>query len=443
IAVEDRQNGTFACQEIDGHGFLRPSARNRFRMEYEDGTPFYPIGVQTCNLLLPDCDGPCPEGKDQSVSNAEWLKRFAGAVNLVRTQFGQATHAGCAFPLIPVKAEHADRYDIALARQLDEAFILQRKHGISQILIFFQDMSLWSNGRGKCIFGPDGGPESYKRLGSPSLPLQEKYIRYIVARYAAFIDIWEIFNEDSFAEEPYLAHLAKLIRSVDPYRHPITTNYAHPNADWCEIITFHEYMGMPANEVDAYLASQFAIYKSFGKVVQNTEFGNQRYLSNVDPVKWRIAVWTAFMHECGLLFWSMSQRQWKKGEITTMNANAYLGADSRRHFRVLDDFTRELPIDLRPTPTGFTTHFSLRLYGLSNGRTSVLYVHHYADHTVTYKHGDPLLIWTGPGKFRMRWINPETGRTVALETIDNPQQFLEFKLPPIKIDLACRIDRLE
>ena len=39
--------GSFKCEGTPGHGFLRISKRNPFRYEYEDGTPFYPIGIQT------------------------------------------------------------------------------------------------------------------------------------------------------------------------------------------------------------------------------------------------------------------------------------------------------------------------------------------------------------------------------------------------------------
>ena len=48
------KQGTFACEGRAGHGFLRISPRNTRRFEFEDGTPFYPIGIQTCNFLKPD-----------------------------------------------------------------------------------------------------------------------------------------------------------------------------------------------------------------------------------------------------------------------------------------------------------------------------------------------------------------------------------------------------
>lgn len=443
-----RKQGSFQCTGTQGHGFLRVSAANSFRMEYEDGTAFYPIGVQTCNFLQPDFEGPDADGKWRSISAADWAKQFDGAVNLVRTQMGQGTTAGCALPLIAagdakagVAAGPVDRYNTALAARMDEAFGIYRGHGMAQILILMQDMSLW--GDGATIFGPTHDLVHYKSLAAANLPMQELYIRYLVARFGCFVDIWELFNEDSFAPNDYLAHLADVVQRADPYGHLVTTNYARPREPWCQVVTWHEYMGMPASEVDLYLSQQIGLFKSYGKVVLNTEFGNQSGLSNVDPVKWRLGVWTAFMNESSLLFWSMSGTKVAAGPVTRPgNANAYLGADSRQHFRVLNAFTRSLPIDMKPVPIGYTRHKDIRLYALSDGQVTAVYVHHFADHEKEYRHEGKLMVQTGPGRFRARWIDPADGREVAVEDLATPQQYSMLTVPPVKIDLACRIDRL-
>jgi hypothetical protein len=333
-----------------------------------------------------------------------------------------------------------DRYDTELAADIDRALVVQRARGMSHILILYQDMSLWGDpvtafGKGRDLVG-------YKNVNAPNLPDQERYIRYIVARYACFVDIWEIFNEDSYAPDDYLAHLAKVVRDADPYDHPVTTNYARPRADWCEIVTWHEYMGMPANEVDAYLTSQIALFKSYGKVVLNTEFGNSGRLSNVDPVKWRIAAWTAFMNESSILFWGTSGQVFEGGKIPWGgNANAYIGPDSRRYFRVLNDFTREMPVDMKPVPSGYTEHDAIRTYALSNGQRTALYVHHFADHAKAYTHPTKLMVQTGPGTFRARWIDPSDGSEMMTEQVGTTQQYLELTVPPVTIDAACRIER--
>lgn len=451
-------SGSFQCKGTQGHGSLRISKRNPFRYEYEDGTPFYPIGIQTCDFLQPDFDGP-PVGTDKKrcVSNVEWLQAFTGAVNLVRAQFGQGTSVGCALPLIaaPPKKGHgteekqrfvfqADRYDLALAAKIDAVYREQREAGMSQILIFLQDMSAWKNtGKGlNTAFGAIRDLSNYKSLQAPSLALQEQYIRYIIARYGAFVDIWEILNEDSFAPAEYLTHLAGIIRKADPYGRLLTSNFSRPGESWSDITTWHEYMGMPASEVDAYLVSQIALHKSHGKLVQNTEFGNQNILSNVDPIKWRIAVWSAYMHESSLLFWSMSQSKIPAGHLKEGNANAYIGPDSRQHFRVFHELTRDLPVDLKPVTIGFTAQTKIRTYALCNGSKGLIYLHHFADHGKPFVCPDKLMVMVGPGKWRLRWYNPEDGRELLTEEVSTPQQFLFFQPPEVTVDLVARLERI-
>jgi hypothetical protein len=203
-------------------------------------------------------------------------------------------------------------------------------------------------------------------------------------------------------------------------------------------------MGMPPNEVDSYITKVLAGLKGHGKVVLNTEFGNQGKLSNYDPVKWRIAVWTAFMNESSILFWGMSGRKTRPGRRNARgNANAYIGPDSRRYFRVLNDFTAGLPIDMRPVRSGYTGHDQIRTYALSNGKTTVLYVHHFADHTKPYQHPRGLFVKTGPGRFQATWIDPADGKRVRTDEIHCEQDQLTIHLPPVTIDAACRIDRLD
>jgi len=45
------KSGEFVCKGQVGHGPVRISRRNRFRFEHADGTPFYPIGLQTCGYF--------------------------------------------------------------------------------------------------------------------------------------------------------------------------------------------------------------------------------------------------------------------------------------------------------------------------------------------------------------------------------------------------------
>jgi hypothetical protein len=429
--------GAFECAASARRGFLRISKRNPYRLEWDDGTPFYPVGIQTCGLLQTGMDGPAADGSWRTVPIETWMQAFAGATNLTRWQLGAGTKAGCAWPVIPVDGA-PDRYDTELAEKIDRILAAQRAHGAAQILVPFQDMSLGS--RDKTAFGAVQDVTGYKSLKAANLPLQEAYLRYIVARWGAYVDIWELFNEDGSAPVDYLARLAATVREADPYRHPITTNYTRSGEPWCEIATWHGYVRMPAAGVDEWIAAMVGRYKSYGKPVLNTEFGNKGTLSNVDPVKWRVAVWSAFMSESNVLFWDMSGRKTEPRD-TQSNSNAYLGADSRQHFRVFHEFTRGLPVDLRPVEASYTWHGDVRVYALSNGRTGVLYVHHFADHARPYQRKERDYIQMGPGRFRLTWVDPGDGRVVKTDMRETAQPYLFFETPPVTVDLACRVER--
>lgn len=431
------RSGSFRAVASKRHGFVRISPRNPYRLEFDDATPFYPVGIQTCGFLQTGMDGPNPDGAWRTVPARDWSEAFAGAANLVRWQLGAGTKAGCALPLIPVGGP-PDRYDTALARQMDDLIALQKSQGYAHIMILFQDMSLGS--RDLTAFGPVTELANYKSLKAPNLPLQDAWVRYVVARWGAWVDIWELFNEDSYAPNDYLAHLATVVRQADPYRHPITTNYTRSAEPWCELSTWHAYMRSPAEQADSFVALQVDKYKSYGKPILNTEFGNKGTLSNYDPLKWRIAAWTAYMSESSILFWDMSGTK-TQGKATQGNSNAYLGPETRQHLRVFNEFVRGLPVDLRPVESSYTYHNEIRLYALSNGKTSVLYAHHFADHAKPYARAERTYLHTGTGKFRLTWIDPADGRVVKTGQAETAQQYLFFEMPPVTIDLACRIDR--
>ncbi|MBA3708616.1 MAG: DUF5060 domain-containing protein [Planctomycetes bacterium] len=438
---DEHASGRFDCAGSMGDGFLRLSQRNPFRMEYESGRPFYPIGVQTCHgIATIDSDGPNPDGSWRTVSVDEWCQAFSGAVNLVRVQLGTGTTAGCALDLISDRA-HPDRYDLQNAAGLDRMYALHRAAGFSEMAILFQDMSAYN--RDEHAFGSVVDLSDFKSLGAANLAQQEQYIRYVVARYGCSVDIWEIFNEDSYAPDDYLRHLYQVIRGADPYRHMITTNFSRPAADYCDLVVPHQYVAVPDFEVDALLARQIGVLKSYGKVVQYSEFGNKSTLSNDDPVKWRLAAWTAFMNESGMLFWSMSGRKTAPSLELPGNANAYLGPESRAHFRVLQDFSRDLPITMRPQAVESQSQ-QFRAYCLGDARTTVMYLHHVVDHEHPTS-AESVRIQPGPGRYRVHWIDPRDGASLIADPAisGGSSQFLMVAVPPFTVDAACRIDRVD
>ncbi|MFC1581990.1 DUF5060 domain-containing protein [Planctomycetota bacterium] len=430
--------GELECVLSDQHGFLVISAQNPYRFEHKDGTPFYPIGQQVGAGVSPAPGFDAPEGAEEwtATDRETFMQAFTGATNLIRSQFGCGIKAGCSMP-VNTEETGPDRYDLENSRWIDDSCRAIKQYGWAQIGILFQDMSL--HGEYETLFGTVRDTTTYKTMQSPHLPAMEQYIRYAVARWSAYIDIWEIYNEDSYAPDDLLAHFAGIIREADPYRHPITTNYERPEQDWCEIVCPHAYMVCEARQVPAYLSMQFARQKSYGKPVQYTEFGNKVQLSNYDPDKWRLAAWVSFMHESGMLYWNMSGRKTIPNPDSMSNSNAYLGPETRQGLRALQEFSAGLPLSLRPRQIFNVHRTPLEAWALGDGNLTVLYAHNPVDHTKPTK-PTMLMIRTGPGDFNIQWTDPATGETVGSQDVSCEQQIMHLDIPSFTIDLAGRIE---
>lgn len=427
----------FNCRGDEGHGFLEHSPANPYRLQYEDGTPFYSVGIQPCGHAGAGLDGPLRgEGEWRTLDMDTYLQAFHGAANLFRIQLGTGTRAGCAREIM-TDALGLYRYNLDACRLLDDTFTLLGKYGFATILIPFQDMSLWHTD--STIFGTNKDVKGWKNIrNTEAVEPVRHYIRYLVARYAAYTDIWELFNEDVYTPDDWLAEIAAFVKSLDPYGHLVTTNYERPLAAWNDIVTAHGYMSIPAWEVEQHLSKQYARLKSFGKPVMYTEFGNKGTLSNRDPVKWRIAVWTAFMNESSMLFWSMGGILLPEApEGRGGNANAYLGPEARASFRHFLNFVRGLPIDMRPVMVGYPGRNQLNKYALSNGEITVLYLNHYSGHDSSTSGG--IYVMTGPGEFEISWFDPSTGETVGTERAETESYTLIFPSPDVTTDMAAKI----
>ena len=432
----------FRCRGQAGKGFLERSPANPYRLQYGDGTPYYAVGIQPCGAAEEGLDGPLAgHGQWRSVPMDTYLQAFQGAANLFRIQLGQGTRAGCAREVM-TKALGVYRYDLEACKLLDDTYRMLGQYGFSTILILFQDMSLWQTD--STLFGTNKDLEGWKNIHNEKAMAPVKhFLRYAIARWAAYTDIWELFNEDSYTPDDWLEPIAAYVRGLDPYGHLLTTNYERPRAAWADVVTAHMYMAIPAWETEGQLTREFARLKSFGKPVMFTEFGNKGWLSNRDPDKWRIAVWTAFMNESSMLFWSMGGIQTVPDPLRRGgNANAYLGPEDRRYFRNFAAFAHNLPAGLRPALVGSGGGLDpLNRYALSDGKLSVLYVQHRTGHDSAV--AADIFLWTGPGEFEVRWFDPRGGEWSGTESKAAEGEVLRLRSPEVTQDLAAKIVKVE
>ena len=440
VASADKE---FICRDDDphrSHGFLARSQVNPYRLQYEDGTPYYAIGIQECGHEGGGLDGPRRgEGQWRTVPMEQYLDAFQGAANLFRIQLGTGTRGGCAREIMKYELG-LYRYDLDVSRLLDHTFSLLVERGFSTMLIPFQDMSLWTTDT--TIFGPVRTLTGWKDVHDSAMQAAIRhYLRYLVARYACWTDVWEFFNEDIYVPDDWLAEISAYVRQIDPYRHLHSNSYERPQAPWCDVLAPHLYLRVPAAATEAILTRELARLKSFGKPVVFTEFGNKGNLSNRDPDKWRVAVWTAFMNESAVVFWGMGGIETIPTEEGGGNSNAYLGPEARQYFRNFFAFAEGLPADLRPAMIGYPGGDGVARFALSNGQKTVIYLHHYAGYETATKAG--IYVWSWPGRFEIKWYHPAAGEWTAGGEVESSGNVLLFESPDFNQDLAALITRVD
>ena len=216
--VEIFQSGRLKCVAPRGHGFIHIHPQKPYAFAHADGTPFFPMG-DTCYGLYDD--SPITPGLRREYLETRRRQRF----NFVRMSVGHSEARAAADPAFwawggTSAKPDLDRLNPVFFRGLDALFRELQARGMNVELILlnfycqpFTDTKLW-------------------------LPARERlWLRYVVARYAAFnnIFLWTLANEyethpegryrlDRPGDVEWAKATARLVKQLDPYRHPVTVH---------------------------------------------------------------------------------------------------------------------------------------------------------------------------------------------------------------------------
>lgn len=408
--------GSFTCQASELPGFLRSNAANPFQLEDGQGTPVYPIGLNECLQLderMP-FDGGDRYGAfrgDGSVD--QYLATYARAgFNMFR--FSQAN---CSPEL--VDAEFL-QYDADTGMYFDWLCERLRSHGYH---VYYS------------LFGflvPDF-PED------PPTAELVRFVQYSVDRWGAYAGIWELLNERD-ASAAWIDAVAQVVRDRDPYGHPVTTSWEHPELASIELNAPHWYadeLALDSDKVTADLADQ---WRAFGKPVLVGEQGNSQPpnqdFGNWSPesaLRMRLRTWTAFFHQVSFLFWNTS---WATNGAAGGASNIYLGPDERRVAHLLRWFEsfvlRPGSYVLDPAPIDGLDPGTVRAHALASPDTLAIYFHHASDHSTPVS-GEGVTI-SAPAAGTGWFIDPATGQLLdTLAIAPGPNALI---LPDFVVDLA-------
>jgi CubicO group peptidase (beta-lactamase class C family) len=216
--VELHQRGRLRCTALRGPGFIRVHPENPYAFAYADGTPFFPMG-DTCyglhddSLITPQL-------------RREYLKtRRRQRFNFVRMSIGHSHYRAQADPVYwawggtPGQPD-LDRLNPGFFRSFDGVLRQMQQSGMKAELLLLNFYRL---------------PFTDTRLWTPAR--ERLWLRYVIARYAAFSNIflWTLANEyethpngayrlDQPGDVLWARATARLVKHLDPYRHPVTVH---------------------------------------------------------------------------------------------------------------------------------------------------------------------------------------------------------------------------
>ena len=417
--------GSFTCIPSSTKGFLRRHPNNPFRLIYPDGTLFNGTGFEDCVLDFNGNGTPLDDfGFDGGFYPQNTLgKRIAltpymaaygymgAAFNLFRW-----TTNNCSFSLYDTISTTGNSYSVQNGMFGDT---LVRSLRANQIRI-------WLTLFGPPVFSNIDGNEPLEDAAI------ERYINYVVARYGAYVDIWELFNESS-ASSYYYTTISNYIRSIDPYHRLISVSDERPALACIDIDSPHWYQKESEFDSDLDAYNMITSGKTYNKPVIFGEQGNSvQNWDTLSSVRMRLRSWTAFFSEAILIFWNTS---FAKNFYAPIAANIYIGPTERGYIRALQNFTAAadttiIPFSIKPQNPG-----DVRAYGLSGDSTLFGYFHHYSSHSTNVTTSFSTRLKRSGTVY---WINPANDSLIRSVRLPFGDQTIIS--PGFMIDLAMRID---
>lgn len=234
-----------------------------------------------------------------------------------------------------------------------------------------------------------------------------KYIEYIVARYGAYVSMWEIANE-AYAGDEYVDFIANTIKSLDYERRPVAMSWEHPELPSLDVITPHRYVTENLRDSDLWMLAQIEEYDKYNKPILFGEMGNTTKNWDADSaLRMRVKSWVAFFNEAILVFWNTSFNKNFYNDVLK-NANQFIGPEERSYILSLQRFTAGAELGAKPLAIS-TNNATVRAYGLKSKNEILGYFFHfqnpYGNTTVSL----PLLL---PRGALITWYSPTIGTVI-------------------------------
>lgn len=229
---------SFACTPSRHEGFVRRSKRVPTALVLDSGRPFIAIGEDVCW-----------PGRRGTYDYDDWYNSLARAGGNW-SRVWQTPFAFSSIELFEPGRSDAGmgRYRLDAAWRLDYITQLAERLGIRQMLCIdsfniIRRSNPYPAWESNPYAAEHGGPVAQPRDYFTNPEAKRMYrnrLRYLVARYGYSTSVfaWEFWNEidvgeqyDSAVAAAWHREMARYLRSIDPYRHLITTSYGRTEGD--------------------------------------------------------------------------------------------------------------------------------------------------------------------------------------------------------------------
>ncbi|MBC8094506.1 MAG: DUF5060 domain-containing protein, partial [Akkermansiaceae bacterium] len=424
--------GSLTCTASNRSGFLRVHPQNVRRFVTEGhGQPFY-INGYNIQYTTTGNASPLTGGIDDSgvTSRFPILDVFntyrRGGLNIYRNNMQSIDNV----LQYNVSSSGKNVYGITEGKRCDEVAAAVHQSGLKYMLCF------WGFPKNSAI--PQHG--TYNFTGTGELAATSSIHKYMLNRYSAYVDIWELGNELKGVTQTYMDTITALCAAHDPYQHLTTVSFEQKTINETALTTAngHPYSGATNLTLDQnYISPGFNGLKSSypTKPIFLGECGNKAPYGNYDPERYRIGIWTALTNEAGMIYWLRIDTKIPNPVAGTGLTNMYIGPEERAMSKIFANFTSGLdPLVVPLTVT--TTPSNIRKYLLGSNQDIVGYFLHTDSHSTALSNGQVTLTIPVNG-MQGQWIDPVTGTTLQTFTADAGSRTLS--IPSFPCDVALRI----
>lgn len=421
-------NGVFTCTNSANSGFLRRNPNSSYGLITElNSTPFYARGFEI----------PLPNNPAQNYTNLA-QHNFAtdayGAPTTIAQFLAVSGRAG--FNMLRDMNEQdgfknitgfninntgKNTYDLNQGQLGDQLMAALHQAGWKCLMTF------WNYAQsGYGVVNPPGSDTKSQAC----MHLHQ----YIINRFGAYVDVWELLNEQSNVPQTYSDAVTSYVRANDPYQHLMTINYAQSYSSDFDLETFHAYYGDNDDAIASAVVSSINGLKGDLQPVLSTELGSSGPYGAYDPMRFRIMNWAAFLDQ-GMLLWTAMGA--KSAYSSPGIANEYIGWEERAAMKILTDFLAGF--DPAATSVGLTllpVAAKLRGYALGSSQDLGLYIVNAGSVNQVVTNGTVAL--TVPANnMQGQWLDPASGVLVQPVTVNAGSQTLA--IPSFKTDIALRL----